>query len=74
MIFNRTVHSWKYSDKHALTSDEFFDCLRSLKKGEVIPFVILDVRERSEIEDYELPKTTRVITFSFYKINFRKML
>lgn len=67
MIFNRTVHSWKYSNRHALTSDEFFDCLRSLKTGEVIPFIILDVRERSEIEDYVLPKTTRVIIFYFFR-------
>lgn len=60
MIFNKTVHSWKYANRHALTSDEFFDCLRSMNKGEVIPFLILDVRERNEIEDYLLPRRTRV--------------
>jgi hypothetical protein len=70
IIFNKTVHSWKYANQHALTSDEFFDCLKSLKKDEIIPFLILDVRESHEKEIYELPKQNRVINFIF-KINFK---
>lgn len=66
IIYNKTVHSWKYADKHALTSDELFDCLKNLKKGEVIPFLILDVRESHELEIFELPKKTRVQKYILY--------
>jgi len=60
ILYNKTVHSWKYSNNHALTSDEFYDCLKTIKKEEVIPFVILDVRNAYERENYELPKRNRV--------------
>ena len=67
IIFNKTVHSWKYSNNHALTSDELFDCLKSLKKDDVVPFIILDVRESHEYDIYQLPKYTKV-KFYFYFI------
>jgi hypothetical protein len=53
--YNKVIHSWKYSDKHALLSEEFFDCLKNLKKNETNPFVILDVREEHEFDIFKLP-------------------
>jgi len=58
--FNKTIQSWKYSDKHSLSSEELCECLKSLKKDDIIPFVILDIREPHELEIFELPKSTQV--------------
>jgi hypothetical protein len=60
IIFNKTVHSWKYSGNHSLSSDEFISCLRDLEKNKESPFVIIDVREEIEYDIYKLPRTTKV--------------
>jgi hypothetical protein len=60
IIYNKVIHSWKYSDQHSLTSEEFLICLRDLKSEEISPFVIVDVREESEYDLYKLPLRTKV--------------
>lgn len=60
IIYNKTIHSWKYASNHSLTTDEFLVALRDLKPGEESPFVILDVREDVEFELYKFPLKTKV--------------
>jgi hypothetical protein len=60
IIYNKIIHSWKYSDKHSLTKDEFLISLRELVPKEESPFIILDVREESEYDLYKLPRKTKV--------------
>ena len=64
IILNKTVHSWKYSDKHSLSSQEFLCCLRDLDPKSESPYIIVDIREESELELYKLPLRTKV--FHFY--------
>jgi len=64
--YNKVIHSWKYADKHALLSDEFFDCLKNLKKNETNPFVVLDVREEHEFEIFKLPLKNDVMFFYYF--------
>ena len=52
-VYNKTIHTWKYSDKHSLINLEFYDCISELK--EEAPFIILDVREEIEFELFKLP-------------------
>jgi hypothetical protein len=60
IIYNKVIHSWKYSDQHSLTSEEFLICLRELKSETICPFLIVDVREESEYDLYKLPIRTKV--------------
>jgi len=60
IIYNKVIHSWKYSDQHSLTSEEFLICLRELKTEKICPFLIVDVREESEYDLYKLPIRTKV--------------
>jgi hypothetical protein len=60
IIYNKTIHSWKYSSNHALTSDELIDCFKELKKNEDTSYILVDIREDSELELYKLPDKTKV--------------
>jgi hypothetical protein len=60
IILNKTIHSWKFANKHSLTADELIVCLRDLDTKTEPAFVILDVREESERELYEFPLKTKV--------------
>jgi hypothetical protein len=60
IILNKTIHSWKFANKHSLTADELIVCLRDLDTKCEAAFVILDVREESEREIYEFPMKTKV--------------
>ena len=60
IFYNKTIHSWKYSDKHSLTSDELISCLRDLENNKEPAFVIVDVREEVEYDLYKLPIKTKV--------------
>jgi hypothetical protein len=61
IIYNKTIHSWKFSDNHALTSDEFIVALRDLEPSKECPYLIVDVREEVEFDIYKLPSVTKVI-------------
>ena len=60
IIYNKVIHSWKFSENHSLTPEEFLTCLRDLKSESICPFLILDVREESEYDLYKLPTRTKV--------------
>jgi hypothetical protein len=60
IIQNKTIHSWKFAEKHALSAEELLGCLRELDPKEESPFIILDVREETEMEIYKLPMRTKV--------------
>lgn len=67
ILYNKT-QPWKYSEKVSLDSEEFLDCINTIKKDEDIPFIILDVRESHELEIFELPKKNKVKIY--YAKNF----
>jgi hypothetical protein len=60
IIYNKTIHSWKFSDYHALTAEDLISALRDLEPGKESPFVIVDVREEVELDLYKLPSKTKV--------------
>ena len=41
IILNKTVHSWKFANKHSLTAEELLVSLRELDNKSEAPFVIL---------------------------------
>ncbi len=59
IFYTKTVHSWQFSENHSLTSDELLVSIRDLEKNNPSPFVIVDVREESELDLYKLPKLNR---------------
>jgi hypothetical protein len=61
IIANNAVYSWRYSDKHSLIESELYECLSELKRGEVAPFVVLDVRDEIEYDFYKLPVHNKVL-------------
>jgi hypothetical protein len=60
IIYNKTIHSWKFSDNHALTPEDLISALRDLEPGKESPFYIVDVREEVEFDLYKLPSKTKV--------------
>ena len=60
IIMNKTVHSWKFADKHCLSVEELLVSIRELEPKKDSPFVILDVREEVEYDIYKLPDRNKV--------------
>lgn len=66
IIYNKTIHSWKFSDNHALTPEDLISALRDLEPGRESPFYIVDVREEIELDLYKLPLKTKVNKYFIY--------
>lgn len=60
IILNKVIHSWKFAKNHSLSNEELLLSLRELEPNKSCPFVVLDVRENSELDLYKLPLKNKV--------------
>lgn len=62
IIISKIIHSWKYSSNHSIDGAELYEELINLgtinynkNTQNICPFVLIDIREESEYDIYNLP-------------------
>lgn len=65
----KNAYDFKYATSDFIKPEEFIDCIENLNRNTKANFVIVDLRDEYEIQEFSLPSRTKVQKTLFNRIS-----